>query len=472
MRFSVLLLAVMSLGFFACPPVTTMDPDAGEVMDAGLDAGAVARDLDIAVVRLKTDGTLDTSFGTGGKVTLDLGAATGSARDTVFGFDVDSQGRVVLFGSTKATGRSDVDRFVARLTANGVLDTSFGVDGLQRLDLGGTTDNARHGFVQADGKILAAGYTPLPTGAMLEDGGVQTANTVVLTRLGVNGVPDTTFGTDGIVKFNPFSPVAPATLWGYAESYVAVPQSGGRLVTAGYGRAGGSGTVDLVSFRFDSSGTPDTTWGTNGRVVFDLIGADERGRNAVALPDDRVLVVGSATPLTSNIDAMVLMLKADGTYDTSFDGDGVRTFSFDRKDEAFWGAALGPGAMTLAAVGYRTGPANTDAENDDALLALIPLSGGAPAEVVQPVALSAGAHDRLLSVAWDGTKIVAAGFVREGADTRFAVVRFNADGSRDTTFGPGGLVTLNLSTGGTEEVARAVKVLADGSILVAGVAEH
>jgi len=52
------------------------------------------------------------------------------------------------------------------------------------------------------------------------------------------------------------------------------------------------------------------------------------------------------------------------------------------------------------------------------------------------------------------------------------VARFNADGSRDTTFGTGGLVTVNLATGGTEEAARAVKVLADGSILVAGVVEH
>lgn len=471
MRSSHLLLALISLSLLACPPAT-METDSGQPMDAGVDAGAVARDLDVAVLKFKTDGTLDTSFGEAGKLVLDLGAATGSARDTVYSLDVDAQNRVVLFGSSKATGRADVDRFVARLTTNGVLDTSFGIDGLQRLDLGGTTDNARHGFVQADGKIVASGYTPLPTGATLDDGGVQLANAVVLTRLGVNGVPDSTFGTDGVVRFDPFSPVAPNTLWGMAEAYAVVPQSGGRLVTVGYGRAAPTGAVDVVSFRFDSAGAPDLTWGTSGKLLFDVIGADERGRHAVVLPDDRVLVLGSATPLTSNVDALVLMLKPDGSLDTSFDGDGARTFSFDRKDEAFWAGAVGPGAMTLAAVGYRTGPANNDVENDDALLALIPLTTGAPAEFVQPVPLSTGAHDRFLSVAWDGMKVVASGFVREGDDTRFAVARFNADGSRDTTFGTGGLVTVNLATGGTEEAARAVKVLADGSILVAGVVEH
>ncbi|MFT3711681.1 MAG: hypothetical protein QM817_28930 [Archangium sp.] len=451
-----------------------MQMDSGmEPQDAGTDAGVAARDLDIAVVKLRHDGTLDTSFGTGGKAILDFGAASGSARDSVYSFDVDAMGRVVLFGSTKGTGRTDVDRYVARLSANGQLDTSFGVDGLHRLDLGGTNENARHGFVQADGKIIAAGYTALPTGVPIEDGGVQTANTIVLLRLESNGAPDTTFGTDGLVKLNPFPSAMPATLpWGLCEAYAAVQQSGGRYVTVGYGRRAATGTVDLTSVRLDNMGVQDTTWAGTGAIVFDLIGGDERGRHAVALADDRVVFVGSGTPLTGNIDALVSIVRADGTPDTSFGTAGTKLYAFGRNDEAFFGSAVGPGGMTLAVAGYRVGAANNDQENDDAVLALIPLSTGAPAEIAQPVPLSTTTHDRFLGVAWDGAQVVAAGFVREGTDTKFAVARFNADGTRDTTFGTGGLVTINTSMGGTEEVARWVKVLADGSILLAGPVEH
>ena len=75
----------------------------------------------------------------------------------------------VLFGSKKANGRADVDRFVARLTNTGRLDPTFNDGGLHEHDVDGLNDNPRHGFVQADGKIVMSGYTSRPTGALLAD---------------------------------------------------------------------------------------------------------------------------------------------------------------------------------------------------------------------------------------------------------------------------------------------------------------
>jgi uncharacterized delta-60 repeat protein len=447
------------------------ETDAGS--DAGTDAGVVQRDLDVAVVKLTRAGALDTTFGTGGKAIVDFGQATGGARDTAYGFDVDAMGRVVLFGSTRSQTATDVDRYVARLTTAGALDVTFGTGGVVRLDLGGTSDAARHGAVQADGKILASGYTSLPTGATQSDGGMQSANSIVLQRLDATGAPDVTFGTGGLVKLNPFPPAGTATLWGMCEAYAAVQQSSGRYVTGGYGRVAASGPVDLASVRLNADGTRDTTWNTTGAITLDLVGADERARHLSVLPDDRVVFAGSGTPLTGNIDALVHVTNADGTPDTTFGTGGTKLFAFGRNDEAFWSSAVGPGAMSIAVAGYRVGSANTATENDDALLAIIPLSVGAPAEFAQPVPLSDSAHDRFFGVAWDGMQVVAAGFVREGSDTQFAVARFNQDGTRDTTFGTNGVVKVNVTVGGgTEEVARWVKVLADGSIFLAGPAEH
>lgn len=477
-RFNVIAALSVAL-LMACPgPTTGTDGGDDAGLDAGLDAGAVdagQKDLDVVLVRLNGDGTVDSTFGAAGVARFDLGAATGSARDSLYGMTKDASGRLVLFGSTKASGRSDVDRFIARVTSAGALDSTFGSGGLARLDRAGSNDSPRHGLVQTDGKIVMSGYTSLPTGVPLTDGGVQSANQIILHRVTADGVNDATFGDGGVVEVAHFVPAMPATtLWGMAEAYGVVQQSSGRYVTAGYGRRAASGAVDLVSFRYENDGRIDSSWATGGDFVLDLIGGDERGRHAVVLPDDRVVVLGSGVPLSAgNVDPMVVMLTADGAADTTFDTDGVKTWSFGRNDEAWLGGAVGPGNLVLAAAGYRTGPANTDGENDDATLLLLPLSTGAPAEFAQPVPLSATAHDRFLGVAWDGNKVVAVGFVREGTDTKFAAARFNGDGSRDTTFGTGGVVTFNVAEGaGTEEVARWVVVQADGKIVLGGVAEH
>lgn len=447
------------------------DSDAGA--DAGTDAGVVQRDLDVAVVKLTRAGVLDTTFGTGGKTVVDLGQATGGARDTVYSLDVDAMGRVVLFGSTKAATGSDTDRFVTRLTTTGAVDTTFATNGTFRVVGAGTSDNQRHGLVQSDGKILSAGYTSLPTGAIQADGGVQSANAIVLVRLDSAGVADTTFGTAGVVSINPFPPTGTATLWGMCEAYAAVQQSSGRYVTGGYGRVAASGPVDVASIRLENNGMRETTWNTTGAITIDLIGADERARHVSVLADDRNVFAGSGTPLTGNIDALVAIRSVDGAADTTFGTGGTKLYSFGRNDEAFWSSAVGPGGMSVAVAGYRVGAANTATENDDGVLAIIPVSMGAPAEFAEAVPMSDGAHDRFFGVAWDGMQVVAAGFVREGSDTQFAVARFNQDGTRDTTFGTNGVVKVNVTVGGgTEEVARWVKVLSDGSILLAGPTEH
>lgn len=439
----------------------------------GGDAGPVQRDLDVVVVRLNPDGTPDTTFGDAGITRIDFGQATGRARDTVYSFEKDSAGRMVLFGSTQATGRSDSDRFVARLTTSGALDSAFATGGVQRLDFGNSNDNTLHGLLQADGKIVSSGYTSVPTGVVLSDGGIQSANRPVLFRLDSTGALDPSFGDGGVVGVAKFANTVPTMPWGMAEAYGVARQSTGNYVTAGYGRVASSGPVDLVSFRYLESGAEDASWAGSGAFILDLVGGDERGRHVLALADDRIVSVGSGTPLTGNVDAMVTVLTSAGAADTTFAADGYKTWSFGRNDEAFFGAAVGPGGMALGAVGYRTGPANTAAENDDALLLVLPLSTGGPAEFAQAVPLATAAHDRFLGIAWDGNKIVASGFVRDGADTKFAAARFNTDGSLDTTFGTGGIVTINVTEGGgTEEAARWVVVQADGKIVIAGPAEH
>ncbi|MGK4003014.1 delta-60 repeat domain-containing protein [Sorangium sp. So ce1036] len=330
----------------------------GKVVLAGNvehDPSLTQPDADLAVVRFNADGTLDTTFGTNGIAIHDLGAGEGSTGDMLWNVDRDADDRLVLFAGKKAADRADRDRAIVRLTASGALDTTFATEGVHTLDVDGLNlgDNPRNGFVQADGKIVSSGYTSV--------GG---RNQIVLLRLNADGTPDTTFSADGVVRLSPF-PV------GMAEAYGAARQSDGKYVTTGYGRAEESGAVDLVSFRVTATGGFDASWGVNGGVLLDVAGDNDRGRNLLALPDDRIVMVGSATPATGNVDAMIAVFDPNGAPDTRFDPSGHRLYGFERSDDALFGVALSPDGAWIAAAGYRSdgnGP-----EDDDATLVLLPV---------------------------------------------------------------------------------------------------
>ncbi|MDY7226618.1 hypothetical protein [Hyalangium rubrum] len=456
------------------PPEKPTENDAGtQVPDAGTggndggttpDAGTAPLDSEFAVARLNSDGTSDTTFGSNGVARLDLGPSTTGVREVLWSMARDSSDRLVLFGSRKGTGeRVDADRVTVRLSKDGALDTAFATDGVFTLNIANLADNPRHGIVQPDGKIVSSGYTAQPTGV-----GSQTANRIVLARLGDDGKLDNSFGSKGLVNSNPLQPADPVnTEWGFAEAY-SVGLQDDKYVTAGYCRITATSTgVDLCSFRYTSTGQFDTTWGTNGFVTLDLISDNDRARNMAVLPDGRVFIAGSGTPASQNIDALAMLLQRDGARDTTFAPEGYKLYSFGRPDDAFFGAAASADGNWVAAAGHRAG----GTEDEDSTLLLIP-TGGSGAEFAQPMPSSETANDRFLAVTFDGNgKVVASGYVTENGDNRMVVARFNTDGTRDTTFGTGGIVTLNLVPGGTEESARAVVVQSDGKIVVAGTVE-
>jgi uncharacterized delta-60 repeat protein len=265
-------------------------------------------------------------------------------------------------------------------------------------------------------------------------------------------------------------------MWGMAEAYgVARQPVGGGYVTTGYGRLAPSGQVNVVCFRFTAAGAFDTTWATNGIFERDLTGDNDRGRNIVALPDDRILIAGSATPASQNVDGLVMILTANGMLDTTFNTTGYKTYKFDatndRPDEALYGVAVSPNNMFAAVAGYRNA-GGVAGNNDDAVLVILPL-GGTGTEFAAAVPFSTTAHDRAWAVTFDASnKIVIAGYVAEGTDHWLAAARFNTDGSRDTTFGTGGIAKINAAAAGTLEEARGVVVQSTGKIVVGGTVEH
>jgi uncharacterized delta-60 repeat protein len=242
------------------------------------------------------------------------GAPTAQPSDESWGVALSPDAtKVVVFGHGPAPfgamtagdapqQRTDNDRYVASLTtSNGLVDPSFNGGQPYSFNSAGTnSDGGRRGNVEPDGSIVSAGYTNI--------GGF---NTIHVLRLSATGVPDPTFThgeLPGVFVDNPFQVDG-----GIAECYAAKRQSTGRYVTTGYGRAtkaNGASTftppylttdaVDLVSFgikQTSEGGVLDTTFGVAGTLAIQSEGlnlgaTEDRGRDLVVLPDDRLVFAG------------------------------------------------------------------------------------------------------------------------------------------------------------------------------------
>lgn len=175
---------------------------------------AVGGDGDFRAARYTASGTLDSSFGTGGKVSAVFSGSIGIANAVA----VDGQNRLVLAGT------SENDTAVVRLGANGALDTTFGAGGRQIVKLSDNWDSATGVAVQSDGKLVLGGW-------VYE--GSSSAGNFAVTRLNASGTRDTGFGQNGTT----LTPVAPGSKADEAQAAALQPDDripATRIVLGGY----------------------------------------------------------------------------------------------------------------------------------------------------------------------------------------------------------------------------------------------
>lgn len=397
----------------------------------------------IALVRYRPDGTLDPTFGQGGRVLTPL-AKEGEAVALV----VQADGMLVVAAEDRL-GILSSALVLARYRTDGSLDPSFGVDGLTRTDfehawqrtrallplpdggfvvggqadVGGTLVPAlarfdRNGRVdQSFGRAglaasaLGGGRKKLAPPAMIAtaDGGVIAAMTderaLVLVRWNADGTRDPRFGVDGVVRATAADANAATAADSESRSLAEVggvriwPDSDGGLLVAGNMIAAGHRRVAVV--RFDASGRLDHEFGVDGIAETRLddsggpphMGVDENaGNDVMRLPNGAIVTTGRRLLATRGWALAVARLRPDGTLDRSFGTDGTSAVAF------------------------------------------------------------AGA-DVPAAVAWQGARLVVLGQVGTDDDTDFGIAAFRPDGTLDPTFGIGGRVTTDL---GGDDRLRAV----------------
>jgi uncharacterized delta-60 repeat protein len=224
-----------------------------------------------ALVRYNGDGSLDTGFG-------DLGGGTSTdfngGNDDAFSILVQPDGKLVAVGS--AISQTDYYDFAAaRYNANGSLDSGFGTGGKVELDFGNHDfDRAHAAALQADGKIVAAGFA-------ISNGGLT--QPFALARWNANGTLDSGFDGDGKaeIDFGSFLQAA----------WDVLVQPDGKIVTAGYPNSEGSDS-DFLLARQLPNGALDPSFGTGGKVRTSFGDLNGGAEGAVLQPDGRVVAVG------------------------------------------------------------------------------------------------------------------------------------------------------------------------------------
>jgi uncharacterized delta-60 repeat protein len=295
-------------------------------------------------------------------------------------------------------------------------------------------------------------------------------------RLLSAGDLDTRFGGDGTVVA---APPAGADEQGTAAALTAE----GKILVAG---ANTGVTGDFTAVRFNGDGSTDGSLGGGGRVTTDFFGGSDAARAVAALPGGKFLLAGSAARLGAPGDFGLARYNADGSLDTSFgrggaDGDGKVTTDFfgapaGAGDAARAIAVLPDGKVLLAGFAQNSA-GRTDFAlaryNPDGSLDTTFGRGGADGDGKVTSDFGLDDEARALAVLPDG-KIVLAGHSAsaDGSAARVALARYTPDGTLDTTFGRGGAdgdgkVTTRVA-GGDVSFARALAVLPNGRLLVAG----
>jgi uncharacterized delta-60 repeat protein len=324
---------------------------------------------DFAVVRYLENGNPDSTFGSNGIVTTPV-----ELRSKGNALVIQNDGKILLAGA------SDWHLNLVRYNGDGSLDTSFGSGGKVITDIEGYySERCEAVAIRDDGKILAGGYAKHNS----NDGSY-----FLLVRYNADGSPDSTFAADGNV------------IGSEGEAYAMVIQPDGNMVL------GGRMNASFALERYTADGIPDTAFGSNGTVITPIANGSE-GRSVLLQPDGKLVLAGTALTSFNQFDFTLVRYTDYGTPDTTF----------------------GQGGIVTAAIG----------------------------------AYSQGSAAGMQS---DG-KILLAGYARDSLDRlHFAVARYTPDGNFDNAFGTGGKTITPF--GSSHSSSNALAIQDNGRIVLAG----
>lgn len=383
------------------------------------------------------DGSLDPSFGTAGKVITNA-----ADEDEAYDITIQPDGRIIVVGNCKIG--DDQDIVLIRYNADGTLDNSFDFDGKVITPLE-ENQFAKSVFVQSDQKIIVGGYVT-----------VGTKSDLLILRYHRDGSPDLSFDLDGFVVTN----------LGSSKDYIysIAAQPDGKIIVGGSTSNGGGAKNDFLLMRYNYDGSIDSTFGIDGRTEADFNYSKDYGQAMLFQPDGKIIVAGYSANFEADDDFALARFNSNGFLDSTFGTNGKVTRDGYGADDQILSIALQVDGKIVAA-----GRTNVATQLDFALMrfnsdgsfdntfndsGIVVTSTGATVEILYKVLLQAD------------QKILVTGYRAGGASADFVLMRYNTDGSIDSTFDADGIVLTDFGT--TSDRAYTAIIQTDGKIIAAG----
>ncbi len=388
----------------------------------------------------QTGGNLDLTFNGIGYVSRSVGTS-GPVANTA---TVQPDGKIIAVGTTfiSTMGGNGNEGTIARFNSNGTPDTSFGTDGLVFVTPGGN-EVFRAVALQPDGKIVAVGQCQIGTIQFL------------IVRLNPDGTFDSTFDNDGILTTN----LIPGS---FEEGVDFAIQPDGKIVVLGSSRT--NNNQDFVVGRFNPNGSLDTTFSDDGSAVFNISNSTANGfddkPNSVSLQLDGKIVVGGNGNTANN--PIIFRLNPNGTLDTSFGGNGIIFGAAGMGSASVkvqWDEKIVVGGNTIFPFDFFVTRYNSNGTPD------VSFDGDGTVTTNLPPSGASDDFAREMILQSDG-KIIVAGYT-SNTNANFAIVRYNADGSLDSSWGNAGRVMSTFDDYGYGQLFGVTSAM-DGKVVAAG----
>jgi uncharacterized delta-60 repeat protein len=388
---------------------------------------------------------LDKDFGNGGKVLSHIKKTNVIINDVA----IQADQKIVVAGTlydTRFSPYSSMSQFlVVRYNANGTIDSSFGVDGAATKDIGVNTNDIRSIAIQPDGKIVAGGTIQLP---------YSHDTHFALVRFNSNGLVDSTFGTNGL---------ATTTFQNNADIHEdlekVIIKPDGKILAGGYSydHFNIMAPTNVVIAQYNSNGTIDSSFGTNGKVISSTGSpVSYIGFTMVLRADSKIIAGGphinkSFAPMQFNANGM-----RDSTFGVNGFGDTITSFVVRDQILQHDGKMVYAGnrnSEIVVLIRYKSNGTfdSTFGNNGKAISNITTLGEDATS----------------LHLGLNG-KFLVTGYVNQSVQggSNFALIQYNSNGTIDTTFGEKGLVTTDFN--GYQDVSHASVIQPDGKIILAG----
>jgi uncharacterized delta-60 repeat protein len=392
---------------------------------------------DFFLARFNADGSIDRGFGLGGVVRTDFAGGA----DVAHGVALAAGGKIVVVGSSVEGAETELA--VARYNANGSLDATFSDDGRRSAGYAGRADVAYGVVIDAAGKIVLAGAS---------------GSDFLLGRLNANGTNDTSFSGDGLDQAG----------FGGTEAARGIALRGNGQIVAAGSTTNGAGGSDIAAVLYNPNGVRVSGFGTDGKRKVDLFGQFDQGWGVAVDATGRVVLGATTAVGFTDALAVVRLDPATAAFDSSFGGDGIVIVGDRQRTDSF---AEGGGVFTVGdtiTVGggwaFDTGSSFFDRES---VIARITPIGSPDDSLFEGGVQFPGGTLVGIRPAPDGKTVLTR---KVFSSTGFVVSRLTEGGVGDTSFGrefEDGVVTLP-NVFGAADNARSFVRLADGRGVLLG----